>query len=1030
LLDRTPHQQFLPPRIEKARQRLKAMIWKVSDRLLAVQMSDPTRHETTHGDLDQLRFEQAPPIPFSWGKRFDQCWWKVAVPADPAPHEHPVKYLAWRDQGEATAYFDGKVVAGIDPGHTMLALPQKLARDGGELLIESICCRTGIWVPGAGQGISESGSLFEGAYLATRHDEAWDAYFDAEVLLDLAVEIHKKEFPIHSDLPSTFGYRMPIERINPLFRRIVDGLDKAVDALDHEGPAAMATLTKQLIKDLPADAVSMAATLTGHAHIDLVWLWPERTGEFKAVHSLANVLDVQQRYPEMVFGYTQPASFEAVKRRAPELFDRVMDATQQGRFEPVGAMYVESDTQLACGEALVRAFELGQAGFRSYRPDGKGSPVVWLPDVFGYSAVLPTIMAGFGVPYFYTTKMHWSSATKMPFSSFRWAGMDGSEVVAHLSWNFYNLEGKVAEVLEPVEQHRQAAVHHETLIPIGYGDGGGGPNDEMCERVRRLENLSGLPRCQWGTIEGFFDRLAENRAELPLWQGEMYLEGHRGVHTTQAELKRYFREVERCLQVREAAACLLQQSAGERTEHAWRRIVFAQFHDYITGTSVPEVYAEHIPELRQLAIQLNQDTQDAFRSAASDEASASLCWFNPLPVDRNIEIDQRMVRLPALSITPESDLVPLELPPATFEESDESVALDNGRVRAVFNGNGEIEKLAVDGVDLALKSPAGRLFTFPDHPAKYDAWDIDRATLSNGRPVDSPATVSIQKRDTHAPVLVFERRFGQASTLKIHYQLLPGETVLRVKIDLDLQDPQLLLKWCAQTNYSGSNARFGAPFGSTLRPQKQGPLANDAMFESPGSRWAAVSDDTEAEGLMLVTEAKYGFGCSNGLLHLSLIRSPLHTGHRGEEGGNASANTGQECSDLGKHTIHFAVGLYSAQSPREYLPAMLADTLYAPAIHTKAVPTNTGMLRLEGGDSLIPAWCKPQPSDSSESSYILRLHETLGRRGTAKLHLSHGFKSKAVDLNNHLIKELPENHEGFEIDFEPYQIISVLIYQI
>ncbi|MEO1238017.1 MAG: alpha-mannosidase, partial [Planctomycetota bacterium] len=208
-------------------------------------------------------------------------------------------------------------------------------------------------------------------------------------------------------------------------------------------------------------------------------------------------------------------------------------------------------------------------------------------------------------------------------------------VVAHLSWNFYNLAATVDEVRWPVDQHRQAAVHHETLIPIGYGDGGGGPNDAMCERARRIENLAGMPRARWGTIEGFFDRLAERRDDLPVWQGEMYMQGHRGVQTTQAELKRRFRVVERALQVREAAACVLGQTTDAATDHAWRRIVFAQFHDYIPGSSVPEVYEEHLPELATLAERVERDTQEVL-AAAEGGSSAEPCWFNPLPVPQTV----------------------------------------------------------------------------------------------------------------------------------------------------------------------------------------------------------------------------------------------------------------------------------------------------------------------------------------------------------------------------------------------------------
>ena len=866
MLPKTGHLQFLPPRIGKAHQRLLAETWTAGGNPLRVFQSEPTDRETTLADAASLSYAAVETLPHRWGRRFEQCWWSVEVPKGAGRAGGGV-YLDWRDQGEATAYVEGKAIGGIDPGHKRLRLPDGLAAAGGTLRIESVCARTGIWVPGAGQGIGPRGSEFEGAFLCTRNEDAWAASFDVEVLLGLFVALHRRNDPLGSDVPAGFGYRAPIEGLDPLARRILVGLDAAVDAFDRGGAEAMRERTTALLASLPADATAGEAILTGHMHIDLVWLWPERTGEFKAVHSLANALAVRERYPEVVSGQSQPAMFEAVERRDPALHARLLDAARGGGFEPVGAMYVESDTQLPCGEALVRAFELGQDGFRKLRPDGKDSPIVWLPDVFGYSAALPTIMAGFGVPYFYTTKMHWSSATRIPYSSFVWAGMDGSEVVTHLSWKHYNLEATVEEVRWAADQNRQAGTHDEVLVPVGYGDGGGGPNDAMAERARRLADLAGVPRCRWGSIEGFFDRLAEKIDALPVYAGEMYLEYHRGVQTTRAELKARFRGLERALQAREAAACLagvaIEGEAAARLKHAWKRCVFAQFHDYIPGSSVPEVYEEALPELAALAEEMHAAAAAALAGGDGDgDGDGEPVVFNPLPVARTAEVGPRMVALPPLAAVRSADLPTLDAPATACREDGDAATLDNGRLRVVFNARGEAEAMTADGVPLDLRTPAGRLFTFPDHPANYDAWDVDLPTLSNGSAVETPAERSVEDAGSHAPTLVFRRAIGEKSSAELRYRLLPGEPVVRCEIRLDWREPQTLLKWTAGTGYAGRSARYGGPFGSVLRPQSPGPLSHDAAFEVPGSRWAAVADDTESEGLLVVTEAKYGFGAA------------------------------------------------------------------------------------------------------------------------------------------------------------------------
>ena len=215
------------------------------------------------------------------------------------------------------------------------------------------------------------------------------------------------------------------------------------------------------------------AVLTGHAHIDLVWLWPERCSEYKATHTFSTMNRLMDLYPEFVFGYSQPASYDAVKRISPRLMDQVKKRIARGSWEPVGATEVESDTLIACGEALARSFIVGQKGFR--RLQGKPSRILWIPDVFGYSGCLPQIMRQTGVDYFFATKLTWSSINLFPYSSFVWKGIDGSEVLVHVTQeNGYNMSASAEEIRRGARAYRQADVHDEYLCPTGLGDGGGG----------------------------------------------------------------------------------------------------------------------------------------------------------------------------------------------------------------------------------------------------------------------------------------------------------------------------------------------------------------------------------------------------------------------------------------------------------------------------------------------------------------------------------------------------------------------------
>ncbi|MEM6332293.1 MAG: glycoside hydrolase family 38 C-terminal domain-containing protein [Planctomycetota bacterium] len=1004
MLPDTPHQQFILPRIVKAKERLAAEIWTTSPRPLDVWQTPPTRDHRTLADVKPREFRRIEPTgEHHWGKLFDQCWWRVKLPKDITN-----AYLLWRDEAEATVYIDGIPHYGIDPGHHHAPLP-----DGTrELVIESLCARTGIWVEGATQGLDTSkGSRFLGAHLATRNEDAWHAWHDLDVLIGVMSLLDKPEYQSQRGMWARGGHRPELAVVEPLLRRLIHRTNQAIDELDRRGIAACRKSLAKLYRDFPAAPDAMTALLTGHAHIDLVWLWPERAGDFKAVHSFANALSIMQRYPEATFGYSQPASYQAVERRSPELMARVRKQVKRGRWEPTGAMYVESDVQLPCGEGLVRAFALGQKGFKQLR--GSESRCVWLPDVFGYSACLPTIMAGFGVPYFYTTKLHWSGATRFPHSSFRWVGMDGSEVVSHISWDHYNQRVTPSELKHADYQHRQSHLHDESLFPCGYGDGGGGLNESMCERARRLANLASMPRAKWGTIEGFFDRLADLGDALPRWRGEMYLEYHRGVQTTHSDLKAAFRAAERSLQILEAVRCAT--AGGPIDEQPWKRVCFAQFHDYIPGSSIPEVYQEQVPELQAIAADtLAQAERELNDTAAGSKKPSVPCVFNPLAMPRRELIDGKLVELPPLAGVPIDALEPLDAEPATAT----TTRLTNGRVDARFNAAGEIKSLTVEGHRVAIAGSAAQLWTFADIPATYDAWDIDRYTLSEGTHHRTKVAAAASHDATGARFR-FERDLPGIGTAATTYLLEPGAAVLRIEIDLELTTPQALVKLAFPTDYRGREARYGAPFGSVRRPQWPGPLANDAMFENPASRWAAIADDTEADGLMLVTESKYGVGASEGLLHLSLARSAQATPTNRNATTTELDTSGDDhtYADLGTQRIRLAVGRFSAQAPRDQQPAALADLLFTPTLRYQGQPIDAGLRQIDAPESMVPAWAVP---NAKRRDWTLRLHETLGGRGSVKLHLTTGLASENVDLRN-----TPDSANANDVT--PYQLRSLRI---
>lgn len=993
----TPHPfpQLVPARVAAALRRLGDQLW-LDPRPLPVEATVAT---VDHRPLEAIRSEPRTRARRgdTWGRLFDQRWCRIELPVLPTS-----SYLQWDDDGEATLWIDGAPHYGFDVAHRRAPLPAGPAR---EVWVECYCCQSAFWHPDA-HGLSPHGSVFSGATLLRRDDEIWAAYHDLKCLYDLAIADRPESAKF-----SMLGFQPSLWRATPLLRRLLRALNEAINALDSTGVAALRRSLADAYAELQESNPLLRATLTGHAHIDLVWLWPERMGEAKAVHTFASVNRLMDAYPELRFAYSQPASYEAVSRRAPKLAAAVQHRVRSGQWQPTGALYVESDTLLACGEALARSFSIGQEAFTRLR--GEPSRLAWLPDVFGYSACLPQIMRLSGVEYFFTTKLTWSAVNRFPYSSFIWRGNDGSEVLTHVTQETgYNAAMQIDELRAAAEGHVQADIHPEYLQPIGFGDGGGGPTEEMCERARRFASLRGVPASSWDQPEAFFDRLTPLRPQLPVYQGECYLEFHRGTYTTQAGVKSAYRAAERALQRSEAVAVATGQD-GTGQAAAWRRLVFAQFHDCLPGSSIPDVYAEIVPELRALSDK--QERAARARLEATSQAPRD-CVFNPLPVPHTLLLNGRVHTLPPLSGTPIDELVPEEAAAIQVQAGE----ITNGRVRARIDEAGHLTQLSVDGKPVNFASPAGRLIAYADNPSAFDAWDIDRHTLALATPVDTPATIS-----TEEGAMVVSRAIGRRSHIALRYWLAPGESVLRLTVCLDWQEPETLLKLHFPTVYQNEAVRCGAPFGSVLRSQTPGAAQAEAMWEMPVSRYVSVGDAGERAGFFAVTAAKYGVSCRTGDIAVTLVRSPRLVGyeaHRPSYPAGLSRHTvASEFSDLGEHVIDLALGCLRPEMPLNEQPAALADLLFTAPWTYRGAPVAT-CLRAVRSESLWPCWAKPEAG----GSWTLRLHEVLGRRGQAEIELAEGWEITPVDLLGNPVGE-PIGQRGVEyrIGYRPYEIVSL-----
>lgn len=456
-----------------------------------------------------------------------------------------------------------------------------------------------------------------------------------------------------------------LDEDNPVRYHLQNALEEAFIVLDTRDPLggdhfyasvppALAALQTGLEKSgQPLDAIIHA---TGHAHIDVAWLWTLGQTRQKAARTFTNVLQLMEQFPDYHFTQSQPQLYQYIKQDYPALFDAIRQRIAEKRWEPIGGMWVEADCNLSGPESLARQFLLGRTYFREHFGPDAESPILWLPDVFGYAWALPQLIQQAGLKYFMTIKIGWSQYNRLPYDTFLWQGLDGTQILTHFSTvkefgspyaSTYNSMANPSESLGTWHTFQQKELHKNLLMAYGYGDGGGGPTREMLENIEVMGDFPGLPQVKQSSAKAFFESLepALSFRRMPTWNGELYLEYHRGTYTTQARNKRANRKAEFLLHDTEFLAAYASLISNQPTNQltnqpiayayphtaltaAWQTLCLNQFHDIIPGSSIGEVYVESQAQYADLTRNVTALRDTALQTIA-DAMQADIILVNP-----------------------------------------------------------------------------------------------------------------------------------------------------------------------------------------------------------------------------------------------------------------------------------------------------------------------------------------------------------------------------------------------------------------
>jgi len=684
---------------------------------------------------------------------------------------------------------------------------------------------------------------------------------------------------LHQDLLVLVGLMRELPADSTRRARITAALERMLDVVDPHDLAGTSQAARDVLRpvlDSPAHASAHRVVAVGHAHIDSAWLWPTRETIRKCARTFANVLHLMDDNPDFVFACSSAQQYAWVKEFYPELFERIREKVAAGQFVPVGSMWVESDTNMPGGEAMARQLVAGKRFFAE--EFGLETNDVWLPDSFGYSGALPQLVRLAGCDWFLSQKLSWNETNTMPHHTFTWEGIDGSRVLTHFPpVDTYISRLSAAELTHAERNFAEKGVASSSIVPFGWGDGGGGPTRDMVAAARRFADLEGAPKVELGSPNEFFTRTEAEIPSPPVWSGEMYLEFHRGTYTSQARTKAGNRRSEHLLRETELWGATAAVRGGadypyEDLQAQWRTVLLNQFHDILPGSSIGWVHEQAEQSYAEVAEALEK---------LLEQSTAALVGQGELELVLNAAPHARD-GVPALGV---AVLEASTADPVTVTVLDDGGRrLANGLVQVDLTPGGQVRRLLDLRHDRDVV-PAGTLANVlqlhRDTPRQWDAWDIDvdyRRVVTDL--LEATSLEVVESSDSAVTVEVVHET--GASRIVQRITLSAGSPALEVVTDVDWHEQQKLLKLAFPLAVHADRSASETQFGHVFRPTHSNTSWDAAKFEICAHRWVHVGEP--GYGVAISNAVTYGHDVQRGVgedgstvttVRQSLVRAPL-----------------------------------------------------------------------------------------------------------------------------------------------------------
>ncbi|PKP61883.1 alpha-mannosidase [Candidatus Atribacteria bacterium HGW-Atribacteria-1] len=1008
----------------------------------------PRAHKTDFDDQSWGTFKKGE----RWGGRDVTVWFrtKIDIPAEWNSDEEADLYLVidigQRQESseiESLIYINGSPIQGLDRNHCEVYLKREWTTSRKlNIAIKSF------------SGLKEEDHLFGESNLVKVNRETEDFYYRTLSILE-TLDVLKE---------GSVNYESLIKFLNEAIN-IVDFREPGSEEFYKSIKKANSNLKRRLAEFKPEKENKPIVNVIGHSHIDVAWLWRLKHTREKCSRTFSTVIHLMSQYPEYLFLQSSPQLYEFIEEDYPEIFIKIKEKIKTSSWEVTGGMWVEADCNIPSGESLIRQFLFGTRYIKE--KFGIDCKILWLPDVFGYSWALPQIIQKSGLKYFMTTKISWSQFNRPEYDTFKWRGIDGTEVLTHFITTpgifgepFYTYNG----ILNPTtlqgiwDNYRQKDINSELLLAYGWGDGGGGPTKEMIKMAKKMQELPGIPEVKFGKAEPYFKDLEErvkDNPNTPIWDGELYLEYHRGTYTSQAKVKKNNRFSEilyHNVELFNGFAYFFikdYQYPQKEINDGWKIILRNQFHDIIPGSSIREVYEDSAEEFAKVFESGEKILNNSLRVLAKkiNLEGEKLIVFNPLSWKRggiiSIPWEEEFTKKSFWTedneklftkIIGEKDkeliiYVP-EVPALGYRafrvvednNTDSDISkpfsdkliikkdyMENKYYYIKLNKIGQITSLydKERQREILPKGSRANVFqAFEDRPMNFDAWDIDIYYQEKKYEVNSLMEMEIEEEGPDRGVIRFIWRFLD-SIIEQRMIIYNNQRRIDFKTDIDWHQHQILLKVAFPVDVRATKATYEIQYGNVERPTHWNTSWDYARFEVVAQKWADLSG--RDYGVSLINDCKYGYDIKDKTMRLTLIKSGIEPDPEADQGHHSFTYS------LYPHQGDWFQGQTTKEAYELNYP-LLAINLENEGGN---LPTKCSLINVEASSVILATIKKAEDDDS----LILRFYEYGNQCDMARVNFYLEVKEIIeCNLMENEIKKVDFKDNELKFEIKPYEI--------